>query len=130
MHHPCFFDFFYSNHADDGFQLHGGPFFLFRSRDIASEPLDEFLAFQKDGIYYNNKPAPSNNCGKYRKLNYTTDTESQLDAKTDMPPCLQTAGGYSRKKVLCLGFRSGCLRQLYYKARGGRFGLSLFIFPE
>jgi len=81
MHHPCFFDFFYSNHADDGFQLHDGPFFLFRSRDIASGPLDEFLAFPKDGIYYNSKPVPSNNCGKYRKLIHTTGTESQLDAK-------------------------------------------------
>ena len=106
MHHPCFFDFFYSNHADDGFQLHGGLFFLFRSCDIASGPLDEFLAFPKDSIYHNSKPAPSNNCGKYRKLIYTTGTESQLDAKQIcLHACKQPEDTVERKYV---GGASGC----------------------
>ena len=75
LHHPCFLVFFEFFCVYGGFQLHGGPFFLFQSRDIVSGLLDEFLAFPKDGIYYNSKPAPSNNCGKYRKLNHTTDTQ-------------------------------------------------------
>jgi len=81
MHHPCFFDFFCLNHVDDGFQLHGGLFFLRQSGGIAFGLHGDFFVFLRHGIHHNNMPVPSSNTDKQRKQCHSNDTEFGLDTK-------------------------------------------------
>jgi len=58
MDHPCFFHFFDLSHADGGFPLRGGFFFLWGFVDIAFGPHDDFDLFPQYGIYRYNRIAP------------------------------------------------------------------------
>jgi hypothetical protein len=50
MDHPCFFDFFCSDHAGDGFRLHSGFFYLYRFADIFFELYSDSFFFQLTGM--------------------------------------------------------------------------------
>jgi len=90
MHHPCFFDFFDLNHADDGFRLHGGLFYLWGFGDIAFGPHGGYVVCRKADTQHNSKPALSSNVGKHRKLNRTNDNEFDVKAKwTCLRSCKQ-----------------------------------------
>jgi len=83
IHHPCFFDFFYLNHTDGGFQLHGGLFSLRQSGGIAFGLHGDFFVFLRHGIHHNNMPVPSSNTDKQRKQCHSNDTEFGLNTKRD-----------------------------------------------
>ena len=67
MHHPCFFDFFYSEHADDGFRLHGGLFYLWWSDGIAAEPRGDFFASLPTGRHHRSNAARASSSGRHKK---------------------------------------------------------------
>jgi hypothetical protein len=81
MHHPCFFDFFDSNHADDGFRLHGGLFYLWGFGDIVFGPPGGCDVCRQTDIDHNSKPALSSSAGKHGKQNRTSDNEFDVKAK-------------------------------------------------
>jgi hypothetical protein len=79
--HPCFFDFSESNHAGDGFRLHGGLFYLFRSADIFSGPRDDFFADPRSGTLRYSRPDPESNADKCKMLLHTIDIGFEETAK-------------------------------------------------
>jgi hypothetical protein len=67
MHHPCFFDFFGSNHAGDGFPLRGGLFYLWESGGIAAEPRGGFFASLPIDINHSSIAVRANSSGRHKK---------------------------------------------------------------
>ena len=79
MHHPCFFDFFYSNHADDGFRLHGGLFYLWLSGGIAAGPRGGFFVSLPTGIHHSSNAVHASSNSRHKKQNDTN--RSGFDVK-------------------------------------------------
>jgi hypothetical protein len=67
MHHPCFLDFFDSTHADDGFRLHDGLFYLGVSGDIAAEPRGGFCASLPTDIDHSSNVVRASSNGRHKK---------------------------------------------------------------
>jgi len=67
MHHPCFLYFFDSKHAGDGFQLHGGLFYLWLSDGIAAGPRGGFFASLPTGIHHSSNAVRASRSGRHKK---------------------------------------------------------------
>jgi hypothetical protein len=79
MHHPCFFDFLGLEHADDGFQIRGGLFYLWVSGDIAAEPRGGFFASLPNGINHSSIAVRASRTGRHKKQ--TRTNRSGFDVK-------------------------------------------------
>lgn len=128
MHHPYFFDFFCSDHADGGFRLRSGLFFLLEFGDIVFGPLDGFCVCRQDGIHHSSKSGLSSNTGKYRKRNRTNhNVFDVIVGGTCLRPCKQPEDVLEKRYH---GGAFGCWRQLCFKARRGTFGLFILSFQD
>ena len=67
MHHPCFLDFFGSDHTDDGFRLRGGLFYLWGSGGIAAEPRGGFFVPLPTGIHHSSNAVRASSNGRHKK---------------------------------------------------------------
>jgi len=67
MHHPCFLDFFGSDHTDDGFRLRGGLFYLWGSGGIAAEPRGGFFASLPIDINHSSNAVRASSSGRHKK---------------------------------------------------------------
>ncbi len=67
MHHPCFFDFFYLSHVDDGFQIHSEPFCLWGSADIVFGPHNGSFVARPVGNDHCSNAVPSSKADTDRK---------------------------------------------------------------
>jgi len=73
MDHPCFFDFFRSNRAVDGFRPSNDSFSLFLSADTFSVLCNGSSAYRQYGIHHCSKHALSNIACTCKKQNRTID---------------------------------------------------------
>ena len=67
MHHPCFFDFFYSNHADDGFPLGDELFSLLLSGGIVAGPRGGFFVSLPTDIHHSSNAVRASSNGRHKK---------------------------------------------------------------
>jgi len=81
MHHPCFFDFFDSNHADDGFRLGSGLFYLWESGDIAAGPHGGFFVSRPTDIHHSNNAVRASSNGRHKKQDGTNRSEFDVKVK-------------------------------------------------
>jgi hypothetical protein len=81
MHHPCFFDFFGSNHADDGFRLGDGLFSLLLSGGIAAEPRGVFFVSLPSDIHSSSNAALASKIDRGKKLDDTNHSGFDVKVK-------------------------------------------------
>jgi len=79
MHHPSFFDFLGSKHADDGFQLRGGLFYLWLSGDIVAGPRGGFFVSLPTGRHHSSNAVRASRTGRHKKQDGTN--RSGVDVK-------------------------------------------------
>jgi len=124
MHHPCFFDFFDSIHADDGFRLRGELFYLLVFADIVSGPRGGFFVSPLTDNNHSSNAVLASRTGRHKKQDGTN--RSEVDVKVEwkaLRSCKQPEDVL--EKNYC-GGASGCLRSLLFEARSCCFGLFFF----
>ena len=124
MHHPCFFDFFYSNHADDGFRLGDELFYLWVSGGIAAGPRGGFFVSLPADIHHSSNAVRASSNGRHKKQDDTTHSGFDVKVKsTGLRSCKQPENVLENNYY---GGASGCLRSLLFWARSWPFGLFFF----
>ena len=125
MDHPCFFDFFGSNRADDGFRPRGGPFCLFRSADIFFGLYNDFFVCQTADTHRNSKPGLESSVDKCKTLLHTIDIGVEgITKRTCLRSCKPPEDELDMN--LSVGLPAVCGSSIL-KARSCSFGLFLSV---
>ena len=124
MHHPFFFDYFYSIHADDGFRLGDEHFYLWDSGGIAAGPRGGFFVWLPTGINHSSNTVRASSTGRHKKQDGTNRSGFDVGVKsTGLRSCKQPENVLENNYY---GGASGCLRSLLFWARSWPFGLFFF----